>query len=200
MTVCLMTLIGTFGISMALLQKSTEVKENVITAGKVDIKLEEPAWDPSVVTSLRPDERIRKDPCVTNIGVTDARIYLAVQIPYLKGAVVDPKTKRKVNAAKSELFTFLNVSAKWTLISKEEQSDSVTYLYAYNTVLKPSEKTEALFQAVQMADYLEGSLDPEKTNEILVQAMAIQSEMNLKDPKEIYAMYQKQIQHDKQAG
>lgn len=200
LAVCMLTAAGTIGLTNALLQKNTEVKENVISAGKVDIRLEEPSWDPEKAGHLRPGELIKKDPSVTNTGLTDAKIYMAVQIPTISGYVVDPKTRRKTSVTGTDLFTLMNVSNAWSLITTEKEKDHTTYLYAYTNVLKKEQKTDPLFQAVMIAPYLEGALDPEKNYEINVQAMAIQSELGTQDAKEIYAMYCTQIEHDKQAG
>lgn len=157
-----------------------ENKTNTFTVGSVDIELEEPNWpgdDPQDesekdITPLTP---VAKDPQVTNTGKNDAYVYLEVTLP--KATVITANEDGTKNeAANVALFSYkTNENWKELTSQKREDDHSVTYVYAYEKVLSPTQVTNPLFNEVALINLVEGQL-VETTQNIEVVAKAIQAD------------------------
>ena len=145
---------------------------NEFTVGKVDIELEEPTWDPKINTDIIPAQEINKDPQITNKGTNEAFVYLEVSVPMQKLITADEAGNR-IDAALIELFTF-KADKSWTKMDSYVKGSNKVYLYSYNNILKPSEKTTALFKKMNFANVVEGQIDG-KTFQVPVRANAIQT-------------------------
>lgn len=66
------------GATLAYLTSTTDKVTNTFTIGNVNIKLEEPKWNPDDAENLEPGAEVAKDPTVTNTGANDAYIAMSV--------------------------------------------------------------------------------------------------------------------------
>lgn len=66
------------GATLAYLTAETGEVKNTFTIGNVNIKLEEPSWEPDDALNLEPGAVIAKDPTVTNTGVNEAFVAVTV--------------------------------------------------------------------------------------------------------------------------
>lgn len=181
------------GTTGAYLTHRPEGVINRMTPGKLSLGLTEPGWDPAEEKWLLPGAEAEKDPTVRNTGTTDAWMFLQVEIPVKNISLVDPVTKRKQNAAETELVQFVP-TANWELVSREQGEGNVRYLYGYKEKVKPLQSTEPLFEKIVMVNYLEGALDAKERFQIPIRAMSIQSNVCSEGVglKEIYEQYVKQ--------
>lgn len=128
-------------ITLAMFASFDEVT-NVFEAGKVDIVLTEPEWDPKKAEETVPNTFIDKDPTVTNKEDTvDTYVFLKVTVPYdddprlqIEYAYQDDNNPRKsgeieysaenaTNTAKVPIYKF--VATEKPVNSGEEWTDSV---------------------------------------------------------------------------
>ena len=143
LAVCLVAIAVT-GISLAYFTDKDE-KVNTFTVGNVKIELVEPNWvEPATVV---PGVAYAKDPTVNNIGANDAWIRVNVT---LSDAEVF-----KAAAANHQITDLATIFAghdetKWTLagVSEDEENDTITYSYYFNTIVAPEGTTGALFTSV----------------------------------------------------
>ncbi len=157
-----------------------DTADNEFTIGKVTIDLEEPNWKPEENQSIVPDAVISKDPQIKNTGKNDSFVYLEVTVPRATVATADASGNR-VEPVLTDLFSF-DAADSWTLLNTTQTEESVTFLYTYNEILKPSKTTAPLFQEVHFVNLIEGQMDGE-TIHIPLKAYAIQS-ANTGDDKE----------------
>ncbi|MDD2957327.1 MAG: hypothetical protein PHR92_02190 [Lachnospiraceae bacterium] len=197
-TGCAAIFAASAGFTNAFLANTTNDLTNVITPGGIGIGLEEPGWKPEDAKNVLPRKIIKKDPYVVNTGKNEEWAFLRVTVPVKEISVVDPDTKRKLPAASTELFGF-QASENWTLVSKIVDGSAAHYVYGYNMVMKPGEKTDFLFQEVSMVNYLEGSIDEEETLTLPIEAVSIQYNVDSAGDglKEIYEDYLAQEIADK---
>lgn len=198
----------------------SEQMENTFTVGDVSINLTETAWpgneDDSVKNQLSSQE-ILKNPVITNNGTNDAVVFIKMTVPVANVIAVDD-SGNKSDAAKQELFYFKktddaasvhenNFYTNWIeLTDKEEGTDlsgtTRTYVFGYATKLAKDEFTSPLFDKVQLKKTLEGNLPSGTTENIVVEAYAIQandiislvpvdtsSTMNAETLSKIYAIF-----------
>lgn len=164
--------------TQAFLVKETDKLMNQIAPGNVAVMLTEPHWNPETEIRMEPGSSTEKDPVVKNSGSLDAWIFLKVKVPKRKIICVDPKTHRKEESRTTELFSF-RANEKWKLIEKQDSEDLVSYIYGYETTVKPKESTESLFDAITMIEYLEGELKQDEILQIPIEATAIQWNVSL---------------------
>lgn len=120
LTACVMV-----GATLAYMTSQTEEVKNTFTIGNVDIKLEEPSWDPEDAENLEPGAVVEKDPTVTNTGINDA--YVAVTV---KG-MADMKAagfSADVNQGWVKVDEAGNVDADWNGVLEDG-------IYAYDKIL-----------------------------------------------------------------
>lgn len=165
-----------------------DTAKNTIEIGNVHIDLTEPKWDstpdadsdgiPDTAEKIVPGKTIPKDPTVTNTGKNDAYIYLTVTVPTAEiiTANTDGSLKNNGMAEETELFALNNIDSAWKLMGVETTSGKVVYKYGYTKVVKPNEKTTALFDSVTFVNAIEGQGLEDNTYDIDVKASAIQSD------------------------
>lgn len=181
------------GTTGAYLTHSPGTLKNIITAGKIDVKVEEPGWKSENGTGLVPGSETVKDPTAVNTGKNDAWIFLKVRVPVKEIILVDPETKRKQSAQETALFSF-EAAKDWELIEKSRKDSFEESIYGYRSVVKPGERTTPLFEKVVLVNYLEGQLKASEKLTIPIEAMAIQTGVTTPEEglKRIYEVYLEQ--------
>lgn len=184
---------------------STKERDNVFGLGNVRLSLTETEFpEKEEDRILAPLGMIPKNPVVTNTGVNDAYVFLAVTVPYAAVTLVNDDNEidssGKINR---ELFRLLSDGAepmtitddqtahftvtetgnstydrKWVLIQAVEDQETAThtYYFGYSAMLVPSESTTALFDRLQLRNILEGELPDNITQAVVISAYGIQSE------------------------
>lgn len=178
-----------YGSTTAYLSSSPGEVLNVITAGSVDVKLEERNWKPEKNRAVHPLEKIEKNPAVKNTGQNNACVFLQVDIPIENIAVVNPETKRKTEKKETELFTFRPDEKSWELVSRERLGENMRYVYGCREILQPGQETQPLFSEMTAVNYVEGELDSEIPYNILVTALAVQENAQGGDMAELYQAF-----------
>lgn len=181
------------GLTSAYLHSYPEILQNIVTAGTLDVKLTEPSWDPTKATGLVPGSTVPKDPAPVNTGDHDAWIFLRLSVPVKHISLVNRESRRREPAKDVPLFSFA-ASDRWELIGQTAEKDAVNYVYGYKTLVKPQEKTSALFENVTLVNYLEGELLADDALTIPAEAVAIQDKVCPAGASlaEIYQMYLEQ--------
>lgn len=189
------------GLTNAFLTNETEELNNVITPGGIAVRLSEPGWRPEEAKNLTPCAEVSKDPVVTNNGENDIWAFLRIDIPIKNIVTVNTETKRKEAKKNTELFRFV-VQPQWTLVDKTSDSGTAHYVYGFNKVLPPGESSPALFEEVELVNFLEGEIDEAEQLVIPVEALAIQSNVEMKENglPAIYAEYLEQKAADTRGG
>ena len=180
---------ASIGVTSAYLSRDPGSAINVVTVGSINIDLEEKTWKEE--KNLHPRQSIPKDPVVTNTGENDCWAFLEVKIPVRQFRIVENKRKGAMGA--HELFTFESDSTNWEQVSRTVEGDYAVYVYGYKKILKPGEKTSALFTAIKAVNYLEGDLDAGEDYSVPVTAQAIQSNVNAEGLENVYASYLAQV-------
>ena len=105
-------------LTMALLTSMDEVT-NVFDAGKVDIILKEPDWNPPDAQHVVPEQEIFKNPYIYNNENTDVSVFLKVTVPCVqteiernndaghKGEVLLNETGSKGTKVKVPMYKFM---------------------------------------------------------------------------------------------
>lgn len=184
----------------------TAEKTNTVTVGDVTTDLEEPGWDKTPddeKNDITPNQKIPKDPKVTNTGTNDAYVFIEVQVP-VKKIITVGSNGQKLPAANTELFQY-KVNSGWVKVEDSEMTSdgAVTahrYVYAYGTstackALKHGETTPALFDSITLINAIEGQIDNATLN-MPVKSYAIQTENigNSSAPADVYKIYVNQNQ------
>ena len=175
-TVIASVMVGTMlvGGTLAYLTDNERLT-NKFTIGKVDVELTEPNWHEEENQKLEAGQTVKKDPTITNVGINDAYVYLEVQVPMIDviTAAADGTRENGGKAAHQQLAKF-QANSGWSLISSREINKNMIYTYSYDKILKPKEKTNALFDSVTFANVVEGQIDTNSYN-IPAAAYAIQT-------------------------
>lgn len=147
-SLCLVAALAVVAIAGTSLAYFTDkdAKTNTFTLGNVDIELNEENW--AAPTAAVPDVEYAKDPVVTNIGENDA--WIRVDVTLSDAAAFTAA------AAKHQITDLATIFAghdetKWTLAGEpvyNNENDTLTYSYYYNTVLAVDKSTEPLFTSV----------------------------------------------------
>lgn len=163
-----------------------ETASNVFTIGKIDVELQEPNWvEPN---SVLPEQELAKDPQVKNVGTNDAYVFLEVEVPYANIVTAnDDGTKNATTD--TELFTY-TVNDDWVSVGekvKNENTKTVTYLYAYGTdtemtALVKDATTATLFDYIKFVNVVDGQSLETTIQNVTVKAYAIQTS-NINDGK-----------------
>lgn len=159
-----------------------ETATNTFTVGKVKIALSEPNYpgnDSDQAKDLVPNEIVKKDPQVKNVGINDAIIYLKVEVPKADVTLVEDGGARG-NKKVQEIFTLKNLKTgdddTWMEIRKDDSTtDKCVYVFAYKTKLAKDTTTTPLFDEVRLKNVLEGEIDA-TTQNIKINAYAIQAD------------------------
>ena len=147
-SLCLVAALAVVAIAGTSLAYFTDkdAKTNTFTLGNVDIELNEENW--AAPTAAVPDVEYAKDPVVTNIGENDAWIRVDVT---LSDAEAFTAAAEKHNITDLATIFADHDEEKWTLAGTpvyDDEANTLTYSYYYNTVLAVGESTEALFTSV----------------------------------------------------
>lgn len=179
---------------------------NTITVGKVSIALHEdnyPGNANSDVNNLLPNVEIEKNPNVENTGKTSAYVFLKVSVPVeeitevaFDGSITSNKKAQeifylKTNAASQTALSNSFYTDNWIEIIDEESGTDYkagtvrTYIFGYKKALSSEEKTDVLFDKVQLKNIIENELLSGSELHIDIKALGIQAEYLDEDfPKE----------------
>ncbi len=166
---------------------------NLFTVGKVEAALNEPDFpgnDDEAVKNLVPNREVPKNPSVTNTGVNDMIVFMAVQVPTDDITIVDDNG-RKGEKGVSDLFWLKlesddisfhsnHFDENWiplterTVISDTAGTPSL-YVFGYGSIMPEGGQTTALFDKVQLKNIIENEVSPGTVLEIKVEAYAIQA-------------------------
>lgn len=164
----------------------TDRETNTFTVGKIAIDLLEPGWTP--VVNMTPEEEMKKDPQVKNIGINDAYVFVEVKVPYAKVTTAN-ENGTKNPKADTELFQY-DVKNGWLELgtgTKNAEEGTVTHLYAYGTnesmtAVKANVTTTPVFDYIKFANVVEDEGLEGKELNVVVDAYAIQTS-NINDGK-----------------
>jgi len=124
-------------LTMALLTSMDEVT-NVFDAGKVDIILKEPDWNPPDAQHVVPEQEIDKNPYIYNNENTDVSVFLKVTVPCVqteieknkvdndKGDVLLNETGSNGNKVKVPMYKFM------TMTNGRNTPDKTDDVYTYD--------------------------------------------------------------------
>ena len=147
-SLCLVAALAVVAIAGTSLAYFTDkdAKTNTFTLGNVDIELNEENW--AAPTAAVPDVEYAKDPVVTNIGEKDA--WIRVDVTLSDAAAFTAAAERHQITDLATIFADHD-ETKWTLAGEpvyNNENDTLTYSYYYNTVLAVDKSTEPLFTSV----------------------------------------------------
>lgn len=147
-SLCLVAALAVVAIAGTSLAYFTDkdAKTNTFTLGNVDIELNEENW--AAPTAAVPDVEYAKDPVVTNIGENDA--WIRVDVTLSDAAAFTAAAARHQITDLATIFAGHD-EEKWTLAGTpvyDDEANTLTYSYYYNTVLAVDKSTEALFTSV----------------------------------------------------
>lgn len=178
---------------MAYLSDTSSVT-NTFTVGNVKVKLTEPDYPGNgsdEVKNQTPGQETPKNPKITNTGINDAVVFLKVSVPVRK---ISPITDGKITGEKSaaEMFYFKlsgdptaqlknHFRESWTeLPSKEEGTNLAgaarTYVFGYSKRIAKNETTDALFDRVKLAHFIEEEIGTDDALSIDISTYAIQAD------------------------
>ena len=160
---------GTLSAYMA----SSETATNTFTAGEVKIDLQEPAWKPENGKHLVAKQTVLKDPKIKNTGKNPAYVFMTVQVPVRTLTLYNDTGRKEEYSETTELFNLKkNVngiyetlsdtnSGNWVLLKDRstygtKDESFTTYVYAYRVPVEPNAASDALFDAVQLKNVIEG--------------------------------------------
>ena len=176
-TIITAILIGAaLGISAGALSAymaSSETATNTFTAGEVKIDLREPSWKPEDGKHLVAKQTVLKDPKIRNTGKNPAYVFMTVQVPVRTLTLYNNAGRKEEYSETTELFDLKkNVngnyetlsdtnSGNWVLLKDRsnygtKDESFTTYVYAYRVPVSPSATSDALFDAVQLKNVIEG--------------------------------------------
>ena len=176
-TILTAILIGAaLGISAGALSAymtSSETATNTFTAGEVKIDLQEPAWKPEDGKHLVAKQTVLKDPKIKNTGKNPAYVFMTVQVQVRTLTLYNDAGRKEEYSETTELFNLKkNVngiyetlsdtnSGNWVLLKDRstygtKDESFTTYVYAYRVPVEPNATSDALFDAVQLKNVIEG--------------------------------------------
>ena len=173
---------------------NTQTATNTFTVGNVKVELSEPDYpgnDDEKVHEQVPNQETKKNPQVTNTGANEAVVFIKMTVPVRTITPVSDDGTKGTKAA-SEMFIYKqekdaagshvnNFSKAWAeLPAKEEGTDlkgeTRTYVFGYKSVIGVKEKTAALFDKVQMKNFMEGEIASDDKLDIDIEVYAIQAQ------------------------
>ena len=192
----------TIGITSAYFT-DVEVKENVITIGKVSIKLDESPFDPSTPHDVVPGSKTEKAPKLTNNGNKDEFVFLKITVPKANVTLLHETDENRGTpktglTGTQQLFHIYAVTPSaaistqegkdidvsyhagdndtdgWVLLDTTSENDKDTYVFGYNKLMKPEDKTVPLFDSVQLKSFIDSQIKGDVT--IGVSAYGIQAD------------------------
>lgn len=161
---------------------------NTVTIGDVKIDLLEPNWTDTY--DVVPNQELTKDPQIKNTGINDAIMFMTVEVP-VESITLTADNGTKGTKANNELFWFKktsdglsthanNFDTNWVhLDTKDTGADlsgsSRTYVFAYKTKVAKNATTTALFDKIQVKNFIENELAAGTTEQIKIKAYGIQA-------------------------
>lgn len=173
---------------------NTQTTTNTFTVGNVKVELTEPNYpgndDPEVKDQV-PNQETKKDPQITNTGSNEAVVFIKMTVPVRTITPVTDDGKKGTKGA-SEMFIYKqtedaagshvnNFSKAWAeLPAKEEGTDlkgaTRTYVFGYKSVVAAKQTTDALFDKVQLKNFMEAEIASDDRLDIEIEAYAIQAQ------------------------
>lgn len=191
------------GISSAYFT-DIEVRDNIITIGKVSIELDESPFDPTSPHNVVPGSKTEKAPKLTNDGNKDEFVFMQITVPkdnvtllYEDGdfrgtpktgldgtqqlfhIIANPPYETDVTPVGGKDIDISYHAGNgdadgWILLKTESAADKDTYVFGYNKLMKPDDETVTLFDSVQLKSFIDGQVTGDVT--IDVTAYGIQAE------------------------
>lgn len=175
------------GATFALATAPTESRLNLFTVGNVKVRLEEPEWDGNepedvVVWGGR---WVKKDPQTVNTGKNPAYHFLEVWMPRAEVRVVSGSDPMDVGPMMpQELFVWEyddepGTNPKWTLLFTpvfSEDGNFTIYIFGYNEIVEPGERSEPLFDRLQTINFLEGDIEAGTVIRMPIYTVAVQAD------------------------
>ena len=194
--ICMLTLGSSVLVGRTVAyQTEQETTTNIVTYGNVDISLTEPNFpgnSSTAVKNLEPHQEVAKDPKITNTGSNGAIVFMKVTVPVKNVTMVDFATRQKEAQKMQEIFYLKDdalaitdhktqFDSNWIELTAAETgtdytSSTRTYVFAYKTKLAKDATTTSLFNKVQLRNVLEASVTSGETQNILIDAYAIQDD------------------------
>lgn len=170
----------------------TDRATNTFTVGKVQVTLDEsdyPGNDSDEVKNIVPNQEIAKNPLVENTGANDAIVFMTVTVPRATVTTVAADGTKGITE-NTDLFWFKQAAdaqnafannwneTNWVkLTSKETTTDSgSTYVFGYSKKLSKGEKTDTLFDKVQLKNIIENEIEGGTVEDIVINTYAIQAD------------------------
>jgi len=155
----LLVICATAGGTLAYLGSVTGEKENVFTgAENIRARLSEPNWEEAEGLKLVPGKKVKKDPMITNTGMTDE--YAAIRLTF--------QDKEGETLSDPDLKSLLNLlditwNSKWklcggtmTITSGEVTAMEQPLIFYYEEALSPGEISDPVFSNIRVKDQSDG--------------------------------------------
>ena len=183
---------------------STDATTNKFVGSRFDVMLTETKWDAEKAKSVIPGQELEKNPQITNKERTDGYVFLRVTVPGDTQMVDnDDGTPKDTAVTNVPMYKFMVsngdtpetfsvdtsfssdqlVHDHWQQVEVtfDSESKQFVYVYAYAenselTPLKQKEITEPLFDKLQLWNFNE-QFDPNVSHSVLVEALAIQTDI-----------------------
>lgn len=149
--------------------------DRITLSDNLRIELLQPAWKAGSERNVQPRQVIPKDPRVANRSDFDVFAFIEVVVPYYDDLVVQDYTGRTVNADRKggALYNY-DVKPGWEAVEEPaltrlpEGGTGVATVYAWMrdgvlTPLKSGETTDALFEALTVANYVNDRVEGAQT-------------------------------------
>lgn len=171
---CLAALV--IGGVFAYLTATDTAVNKLSIATKLDIEVVEPNWNPDNAVDLLPTEEVAKDPAIHNLTDKEMWVFADVVIP-TKNIVVADEAGHKQPQAVTDLFTYNENAAYWTLQDTIVEDGKVIYRYAYNQVLDGNGTTPSIFDTIKVCNYVDGQIDTASAaQQIIINGYGVQKE------------------------
>ena len=175
----LIVVFAAIGATLSLLVHTPVQKVNIFTFSDVSIRVAEDQWDAldnvPYSKTLYPGRTVSKDPCIENTGSHELYVYLEVTVPKRSVRVVD-EHEIIHDAENIALFSYTPNESEWFELSRTDDPEKITRLYAYKQTLAGGSRTVPLFTSVTFANIVEGELAMDTQLKIDMSAYAIQKD------------------------
>ena len=184
---CLLLLAMAIGFT-SLYLTDNDTATNTVTVGDVKIDLLEPNWEDT--NNVVPNQELPKDPQIKNVGINDAVVFMTVEVP-VENITLTADDGTKGVKGNNELFWFKdsadgasvhanNFDTNWVHLDTRDTGANLagttrTYVFAYKTPISKDETTTALFDKIQVKNFIENEIAAGKTEQIKINAYGIQA-------------------------
>ena len=184
---CLLLLAMAIGFT-SLYLTDNDTATNTVTVGDVKIDLLEPNWEDT--NNVVPNQELPKDPQIKNVGINDAVVFMTVEVP-VENITLTADDGTKGVKGNNELFWFKdsadgasvhanNFDTNWVHLDTRDTGANLagttrTYVFAYKTPISKDETTTALFDKIQVKNFIENEIPAGKTEQIKINAYGIQA-------------------------